>query len=709
MQSKSVSPADIWSQWALDLKVPHDIRRRVRAWIDHQIDGQGELGAVAACKAVGERLKRWIIARENGVEVPRVRDYVRSTKSGFPKILDGLQNHDTQLLVKLVNLYKVFKPDNCECKLPRKRAISDRVNAVIKPYSGERAALTEALRLISLGCRSLPRPDIKSDTGHLSIYNPKHPLTPEGVLWLREFFLKNERWLNVASGEDIFAPYSVRQPVPTGWVPTGVYEVFTNGGTLTKFSDPTHTCLGRYELATEPGFKARCYFAPNLVVQELSHPLYVGLERAEIQSGRSVRYLETEAKLSTVQEWLREGSTVWSIDQTAATDRFHVMMQKFYMHCVGIDPAWIRFVHMVSNGWWHVDEAFKGVYRSDSITLAVGQPMGVKYSMPLYTLTLIALLEGACMAWGWKPDFLVLGDDVVIRDRELAHWFQEFAPKIGLAISATKGIVSTSLAEFAGAIIGKDWYTFPGKYPAPTKSNWMSRCESLACPLPGGPTGDFAVDAEAYWNARLSLLTGIGQFACPIYHRAAAVTLIEARSLSDQPDLEYEYFLYQSRRYAKTCYKLARELSRGKIVSRDRWVAEHIGYKLGHPTYISDVFRQLEVAKGMEFSKLVLDEAYSAYSHVDETKARRLYQYLQPKGQSYEERVGHTLSRIADVLEEQAGPKGSLDVHTRVLWTLAMGRVLQSVRENLWDKQTSNHDRKTDKVFGFISHLASSN
>jgi len=533
-------------------------------------------------------------------------------------------------------------------------------------------------------------------------------VTPQGVLWLREFFLKNESWLNVADGEQIFAPYSVRQPVPADWDWSGAYEVFTNGGRYSSITDPTFTCLGSYQLAVEPGFKARAFFAPNLVVQCLSHPLYKALERVEIQSGRSVRYLETEAKLSQVQEWLCEGATVWSIDQTAATDRFHVRLQKYYLHCAGVDPAWIRFVHKLSTGKWSVDRAFKGVYRDEFIKLTVGQPMGVKYSMPLYTVTLIALLEGACVAWGFAPEYLVLGDDLVIKDPGLAQWFEEFAPKIGIAISATKGVVSNRLAEFAGAVIGEDWYTFPGKYPIPNKSNWVSRCESFACPLPGGPTGDAVVDAAAFWDGRLSRLTGVGQLACPIYHRKAAVDLISLRSSSPPRDLEFEYFLYQCRRYSKTCRKLARELSRGRIISVDRWVAEHIGFVLGKTEYINDVFVQLEVAKGMEFSKLVLDEAWNAIAHADQAKAQRLFSYLRPQGQTYETRVGHTLARVADFLEEQAGPKGSLTPHQRTLMLDAMGRLLQRVRETLWDKMASTYDSKETEVFGFIAHLAHS-
>jgi hypothetical protein len=86
----------------------------------------------------------------------------------------------------------------------------------------------------------------------------------------------------------------------------------------------------------------------------------------------------------------------------------------------------------------------------------VGQPMGLYGSFPLFHLTHLALLDimsrqVKAFTRDSRP-FLVLGDDVLIRDRELSDLYKRVMVDLGVEISASKSITSSKVAEFAGFV-----------------------------------------------------------------------------------------------------------------------------------------------------------------------------------------------------------------------------------------------------------------
>jgi hypothetical protein len=279
--------------------------------------------------------------------------------------------------------------------------------------------------------------------------------------------------------------------------------------------------------------------------------------------------------MEPVQKWLLAKRTVHSVDQSSATDRFPLILQKFYLHCAGCPKEWIRSVHLISKMPYEVDSRLVDVVGSQHIKITCGNPMGAGYSMPLYTLTLIALIKGACVAWGFEDAFRVLGDDVVIADDGLAKWFIEFLPKLGVEISTTKGVSSSVVAEFVGASITDQDYVFPGQWKIPSKRNIYQLVKHHGQPLPWLPKqrdhlfqraiGAALIKEQVYSPHRDIDHRGlIPPLAVPCSpDRIERVKAIEAMYPVDSSKVDEWYLQYTQNRVISTLRSLSGKLLKG--------------------------------------------------------------------------------------------------------------------------------------------------
>jgi hypothetical protein len=443
-----------------------------------------------------------------------------------------------------------------------------RVRAVTEPSSANQKDILEACRLMSLvdpprlnidpeEVKPLPCGTSLSD--HLGLYDLVKGHAPNVAA-------------DVAFGSEQ-VPFPLNKVLALGY-----HEV------------PSSIIAGRYELAIEDGFKARNYFNFDPLLQSLTHPLFKALERVERNSPFSVRYRTEIEKVSYAQEWLKSGRVVHSIDQTAATDRFPLQLQLYFLHLTNADKSWNRFLHYISCYEYTVDSSLREYTDGDTIRIAVGQPMGAGYSMPLYTLTLIQLLLGACKAWGFAPDFRVLGDDLVIADDGLACWFTDFLPKLGVEISKSKGIVSDRVVEFVGATITPDSYTFPGKWKEVNNKNLYQIVKSFGHPVVWGKTKEesetcmraigLAQIKELCYSRAGGPLVGF-QLSCELRDKVPDhIAMIEGLYNCSASDVERYYLPYTQNRVIATFQALGGSLVKCKSQSfgaaRDAQVAKFL-------------------------------------------------------------------------------------------------------------------------------------
>jgi len=107
---------------------------------------------------------------------------------------------------------------------------------------------------------------------------------------------------------------------------------------------------------------------------------------------------------------------------------------------------------------------YKGSVRSAiGVRWMTGQPLGAIPSFAAFALTHHAIVRGL---WDGPPaeaPYVILGDDLVIADKDLADRYKSVVSRLGVSISEPKSLQGC-LGEFAGRIISAEGWEFKLKY-----------------------------------------------------------------------------------------------------------------------------------------------------------------------------------------------------------------------------------------------------
>jgi hypothetical protein len=204
---------------------------------------------------------------------------------------------------------------------------------------------------------------------------------------------------------------------------------------------------GEVHFLQEPGYKLRSIASPYRLFQVASKPLQEDLKDLVSKLPWDCTHNQGRAQ-PFIQDCIREGRTVYSVDLSSATDYFPYELQETVLQTVyGRDSHWVKLFREVSRANWTSEV---GVIRWNR-----GQPLGFNPSFFVFTLT-HGLLLFALNGFKWNHDFFVVGDDVSIMKGSLYHSYIEILNHLGCPYSPDKSIVSNKLAEFAGKIITED-------------------------------------------------------------------------------------------------------------------------------------------------------------------------------------------------------------------------------------------------------------
>lgn len=139
-----------------------------------------------------------------------------------------------------------------------------------------------------------------------------------------------------------------------------------------------------------------------------------------------------------------------SLDLSAATDRFPGTVQRAVLAALtgdeGYANAWLRAMTGLpfDNPW------------GPPITYGAGQPMGAYSSWAMFALTHHITVHVAAARAGITTrfrDYVILGDDVVIANDDVAREYRTLISQLGVELSEAKTHVSDNTYEFA-----KRWY-----------------------------------------------------------------------------------------------------------------------------------------------------------------------------------------------------------------------------------------------------------
>lgn len=228
----------------------------------------------------------------------------------------------------------------------------------------------------------------------------------------------------------------------------------------------------------EPGFKLRAVANPSRIIQAMLEPLK-DLVMDHLKTLPTDHTHDQMAAIPKVQEMLRSGEVVHSVDLSDATNLFPLPLQVDLLRkmCHKDYFEFIQVFELVSKGNWltHLNGA------PELVKFSRGQPLGLGPSFGVFALAHNTLLEGLCMKHRLNPvdHFVVLGDDVVIRGDKLNRLYRESLCNFGCKISESKTISSTRLAEFAGVVITRDYIAKGYKWRDVSDHSFMDMAKAL--------------------------------------------------------------------------------------------------------------------------------------------------------------------------------------------------------------------------------------
>jgi hypothetical protein len=137
---------------------------------------------------------------------------------------------------------------------------------------------------------------------------------------------------------------------------------------------------------------------------------------------------------------------LWSLDLTAATDRFPLTLQIQILSKL-TNPKFAESWALLMSG----SPFASPLDPTESINYSVGQPMGAKSSWPMFTLSHHIVVRYCAVLCGVTnfENYMILGDDIVINNDQIALKYIQVMNDLGVEISKSKTHTSFFVYEFA--------------------------------------------------------------------------------------------------------------------------------------------------------------------------------------------------------------------------------------------------------------------
>lgn len=141
----------------------------------------------------------------------------------------------------------------------------------------------------------------------------------------------------------------------------------------------------------------------------------------------------------------------YSVDLSAATDRFPIQV------IMGVLGAQLPTSYV--DAWKDVMVGYPFDYSARKLIYNTGNPMGAYSSFNSFALAHHYIIYYVCKSLGksWKTlPYALLGDDIVIADKDVGERYMEVIKSLGLEVSSLKTHKSKDLFEFAKRVYYKD-------------------------------------------------------------------------------------------------------------------------------------------------------------------------------------------------------------------------------------------------------------
>jgi hypothetical protein len=243
---------------------------------------------------------------------------------------------------------------------------------------------------------------------------------------------------------------------------------------VTKFSIPfqvDYSQLGKLSFKEEAAGKLRVFAMVDVITQSILEPLHSCLfdlfkklpNDCTHDQDRGVKYAQDLS--------IKYGCS-FGFDLSAATDRLPISSQVSVLNSVFGNHIGTLWGRILTDRDYYIHENEYGI-PTGPIRYEVGQPMGALSSWAMLNLVhhmmiqFIAVHLGKVSRGEWYLDYIVLGDDLALFDKEVADRYLSLCKQLGVGINLSKSIVAERrpVLEFAKrtSINGVDVSALPFK------------------------------------------------------------------------------------------------------------------------------------------------------------------------------------------------------------------------------------------------------
>lgn len=211
---------------------------------------------------------------------------------------------------------------------------------------------------------------------------------------------------------------------------------------------PKLNCKGKLSVIHDPEAKLRLIAISDYYTQLYLKPIHSCI----LQLLNKFKTDRTFTQ-NPFHNWQDNSEGFYSLDLSSATDRFPISLQERLLSFIWNDKLSKSWMKILQEREFCLDayEAEHNLTGFDTVKYACGQPMGTYSSWAVFTLTHHFIVYYCARLEGFKSfnQYIILGDDIVIKNEAIAKRYIEVMNGLGVEISVQKTHVSKDTYEFA--------------------------------------------------------------------------------------------------------------------------------------------------------------------------------------------------------------------------------------------------------------------
>jgi len=435
-----------------------------------------------------------------------------------------------------------------------------------------------------------------------------------------------------------------------------------------KLNKTKSTRSGRISLIMDPELKVRVIAIFDYFSQVFLKPIHTMLLK-------NLRKFECDRTFTQdpFKIWDNKGHYFWSMDLSSATDRFPVHLQRRMMvELIGLKSA---------NSWKNLltSRSFeeRGDEGSRDLHYAVGQPMGAYSSWAAFTLCHHLVVQWSAKLCNKYPtkDYIILGDDIVINDDDIALQYKKVMGLLGVELSEAKTHKSKDLYEFA-----KRWI-IPSQKHEITGLPMIGIVKNINNPITVFTIlFDYVFVKGNYWSYSKTLV----DFLVDLYHRLKLQKLNQTKKKEGsrkKSKLSFKFFsINVTKRWLKSLeihsFSLLHTFGFSSNESNRRFILERIPSEL----YVYHGERSLSEIFEHGMIKLVFDNYSKVNTLVEELRSVKTFNKIEElKVTPLYNAINNQLLRLIDLLKQNSHEEKSVLEISRNLTILDF--------DSIWDRE----------------------